>query len=219
MKLKCDFHIHTASDPRDVVRHTDREMIDLAAERGYEVLSITNHGLITFDESLREYAEGRGILLLPGVELPIEQKHVLLINARPEHQSIRDFKALRAAKDESLLIIAPHPFFPKSSCLNGRFMQNRDLFDAVEFSHFYHPLINFNRKAVRICRRHGIPLVGSSDTHMLRQFDTTSTRIRAEKNPRSVLRAIRAGQTEIVTKPLTLFEMVRIWYGFQQTRM
>jgi len=146
----------------------------------------------------------------------VEEKHVLLINARPEHQAIRTFEALKEAKESSLLIIAPHPFFPKSSCLNGRFMQNRTLFDAVEFSHFYHRLINYNRKAERICRTYGIPLIGSSDTHMLRQFDSTSTIVEAEKTVSSIVQAIRAGRTEVVTKPLTLWQMVRIWYGFER---
>ncbi len=214
MKLKCDFHLHTGSDLYDRISYSDREIIDLACHKGYDVLSITNHGVVTFSEELRDYAGERGILLIPGIELLVEGKHVLLINARAEHQSIRDFRDLREAKDEHLLIIAPHPFFPKTTCLNGRFMQNRTLFDAVEFSHFYHRLVNYNRKAERICRDYGIPLVGSSDTHMLRQFDRTSTIVDAERSISSIVQAVRAGRTEVVTKPLTLWQMVRIWYGF-----
>lgn len=216
MKLKCDFHLHTGSDPYDRIFYSDREIIDLARDKGYDVLSITNHGVVTFSDELRDYAGERGILLIPGMELLVEEKHVLLINARPEHQVIRTFEALKEAKEEGLLIIAPHPFFPKSSCLNGRFMQNRTLFDAVEFSHFYHRLINYNRKAERICRNYGIPLIGSSDTHMIRQFDSTSTIVDAEKSVSSIVQAIRAGRTEVVTKPLSFWKMFRIWNGFER---
>jgi len=216
LKLKCDFHLHTGSDPCDRIAYSEQEMIDLAGEKGYDVLSITNHGVVTFSEELLDYAGKRGILLIPGMELEVEEKHVLLINAGFEHQSIRNFQDLREAKEEGLLMIAPHPFFPKPFCLNGRFMQNRELFDAVEFSHFYHPLINYNRRAVRICRTYKIPLVGSSDTHILRQFDSTFTLIEAEKTASSVVEAVRAGRTEVVTKPLSLWRMFRIWYHFKR---
>jgi predicted metal-dependent phosphoesterase TrpH len=214
--LKADFHLHTGSDPYDDIAYSDREIIDLAHAKGYDVLSITNHGVITFDEGLNEYALDKGILLLPGIELLVEKKHVLLINAGPEHRSIRDFQDLRDAKRESVLIIAPHPFFPKESCLNGQFMRNRDIFDAVEFSHFYHPLVNFNRKALRICQAYGIPLIGSSDTHMIRQFDKTSTLIDADKTARSIVEAVRTGRTEVVASPLSLWEMFWIWYRLKR---
>lgn len=205
--LKTDFHMHTDSDPYDKISYSNETLIELAADKGYDVLSITNHDVVTYNEELKAFALERGILLVPGVELSIEKKHVILINACPDHLSIRDFRDLKAAKEESLLIIAPHPFFPKAYCLNGQFERHQAIFDAVEFSHFYHPLINFNRKAVRICRDQGIPLIGSSDTHFLRQFNTTWTLVDADKDPLSIVRAVRAGKVEVVSRPLSLLEM------------
>jgi predicted metal-dependent phosphoesterase TrpH len=210
--LKADFHIHTDSDPNDAISYSDRELIDLAASKGYDVISITNHNVITDNDDLQEYARERGILLIPGVELMVEEKHIILINAQNRHLSIRDFKDLREAREEGLLVIAPHPFFPKPQCLNGQFERHQEIFDAVEFSHFYHPLINFNRKAVRICKEQNIPMVGSSDTHMLRQFNTTWTLIDAKKDPLSVVRAVRAGNVQMVTHPLSLLELAIIGF-------
>jgi predicted metal-dependent phosphoesterase TrpH len=213
--LKTDFHIHTDSDPRDSVDYSNEEIIDLAAEKNYQVLSITNHDVITYREELADYARQRGILLIPGVELMIEKKHVILVNAQSQHLSIRDFQDLSEAKEESLLIIAPHPFYPTSYCLNGKFEKHLEIFDAVEFSHFYHPLINFNRKAVWVCEEQGVPMVGSSDTHMLRQFNTTWTLIDADPDPFSVVHAVRAGKVEVVTQPLSLMELAIV--GFKIT--
>lgn len=214
--LKADFHMHTASDPLENIGHSEEELIDLAASQGYEVLSITNHEAVTFTEALKDYAWERNILLLPGVEVAIEGKHVLLINARPEHISLRDFQDLEEAREESLLIIAPHPYYPQPQCLNGQFEMHQALFDAVEFSHYYHPWINFNKKAVRRCRSHGIPLCGSSDTHLLRQFNTTWSLVDADKNPLSVIQAIRAGRVEVVTQPLSLLEMFIVGFGIKR---
>jgi len=215
--LKADFHIHTDSDPLDRIRYSNEEIINLASGKGYDVLSITNHGVITFDEELKEYAWSRGILLMPGVELTVEGKHVILINARPEHQSIRNFHDLREVRSEDLLIIAPHPFFPKPYCLNGSFERNQEIFDAVEFPHFYHPLINFNKKAVQVCSVKGIPLIGSSDTHLIRQFNTTWTLVDAVKEPLSVVRPVRSGRVELVTHPLSLLELAIV--GFHISRI
>lgn len=215
--LKADFHIHTDSDPQDIVRYSTEEIIDLGASKGYDVLSITNHGVITFNEEIKAYALGQGILLLPGVELEVEGKHVILINARPEHLSIRDFQDLQEAREEDLLIVAPHPFFPKPYCLNGQFRSHHKTFDAVEFSHFYHPLINYNREAVRVCRELGIPMIGSSDTHMIRQFNTTWTLVEGAKDPLSVVRAVRSGRVEVVSHPLSLLELARV--GFRIMRI
>ncbi|MDX1763164.1 MAG: PHP-associated domain-containing protein [bacterium] len=214
--LKADFHIHTASDPMEKISHSEEELIDLAASQGYEVLSITNHGAVTHTEALQDYARERNILLLPGVEMVIEGKHVLMINARPEHTSLRDFQDLEEAREESLLIIAPHPYFPQPQCLNGQFERHLALFDAVEFSHYYHPWINFNKKAVKLCRKRGIPLCGSSDTHMLRQFNTTWSLIDGDKDPLSVIQATRAGRVQVVTKPLSLLEMLIVGYGIMR---
>ena len=215
--LKADFHIHTDSDPADKISYSNEELIDLAAQKGYGLLSITNHDVITFQDELDAYARERGILILPGVEIFVEDKHVILINARKEHLSIRDFQDLREAKNPNFLIIAPHPYFPKSYCLNRKFEQHQDLFDAVEFSHYYHPMINFNRKAIRICREQGIPMIGSSDTHMFRQFDTTYTLVESEQDVRSVIQAVRTGKVEIVTRPLSFIELIMI--GFKITWM
>ncbi len=210
--LKADFHIHTDSDPNDSIQYSNHDLIDLAVSKGYDVISITNHNVITDNDDLQEYARERGILLIPGVELMVDEKHIILINARNKHLSIRDFKDLRESREEGLLVIAPHPFFPKPHCLNGQFERHQEVFDAVEFSHFYHPLINFNRKAVRICKEQNIPMVGSSDTHMLRQFNTTWTLIDAIKDPLSVVRAVRAGNVQIVTHPLSLLELTIIGF-------
>jgi predicted metal-dependent phosphoesterase TrpH len=210
--LKADFHLHTDEDPRDKVKYSNEDIINLAASKGYDVLSITNHDVITCRDELREYAAERGILLLPGVEIIVQGKHVILINARREHLSIRDFGELKAAREEALLIVAPHPFFPVSYCLNGQFERHHEIFDAVEFSHFYHPLINYNRKAVSLCRKLGIPMVGSSDTHMLRQFNTTWSLVDAAKEPLAVIRAIRDGKVEVVTHPLSLRELAVVGY-------
>ena len=63
-----------------MVPHSTTEMIDHAAELGFEVMAVTNHDFMSHTDDLADYAAWRGVLLIPGVEATIENRHVLLYN-------------------------------------------------------------------------------------------------------------------------------------------
>jgi predicted metal-dependent phosphoesterase TrpH len=110
---------------------------------------------------------------------------------------------VRRLKRDGGLVIAPHPFFPAPKCLKGKLRENVDLFDAIEFSHFYTQRLDFNRKAVAYARRMGVPLVGTSDCHRLWQLGTTYTLVESTaRTKEAVFEAIRAGRVRVVTAPL-----------------
>src|SRR5512139_2457420 len=91
--LKADLHLHTAEDPLDRIRYTAKELISKAADEGFDVLSITNHHRVTFNPELFSYARERGILLIPGVEITIRRRHVLVLNP-PAGKICSDFPHL-----------------------------------------------------------------------------------------------------------------------------
>ena len=140
MVLKADLHLHTR-EGESWIAYEARDLVDRAARDGYHVLSITNHNTVTFSEDLAAYARERGILLIPGVEATIEGKHVLLYNLDVPPARIRTFADLRRLQAADWLVVAAHPFFPHPSCLRDRVLREIDLFDAIEFSHFYTPRI------------------------------------------------------------------------------
>lgn len=207
--LKADLHLHTR-EGEAFITYGARELIERAAQEGFDVLSITNHDTLTFDREIADYARERGILLIPGVEATVEGKHVLLYNLDVPPNWIRSFADLRRYRQPDWLVVAPHPFYPSSICLGRRLRREIDLFDAVEFSHFYTRRIDFNRAAVRLARDAGRPLVGSSDAHLRGQFGTTYSLIEAEPTVASVLSAIRAGHVRVVTRPLAVREWAAI---------
>ena len=210
MLLKADFHIHTREDPHDFIRYTAVELLQEAARQGFEVLALTCHNKRIHSEDLRKRAEDLGILLIPGVEAAIEGKHTLLLDMPYTRLRVRNFKHVRALKRDGGLVIAPHPFFPAPKCLNGKLRENLDLFDAIEFSHFYTRTFDFNRKAVAYARKMDIPLVGTSDCHRIWQLGTTYTVIDAEaKTLPAVFAAIRAGRVRVVTAPLQPLRGIR----------
>ncbi len=207
--LKADLHLHTR-EGEAFIAYGARELIDRAAEHGFDVLSITNHDTLTFDRELADYARERGILLIPGVEATVEGKHVLIYNLHVPPERIRSFADLRRYRRPDWLVVAPHPFYPGSICLGRRLLREIDLFDAIEFSHFYTRAIDFNRAAVRLARDTGRPLVGSSDAHLPGQLSTTYSLIEAQRTVASVLSAVRAGRVQVVTRPLTVREWAAI---------
>jgi len=209
-KLKADLHLHTKEDPEDIVKYSARELIDQGYQKGFEVLAITNHNQITYDNHLAEYAREREILLIPGAEATIDKKHVLLLNMDYSLRRIKTFDDLKLLKDGAGLIIAPHPFFPSFTSLNSKLKEHLDIFDAIEYSHCYLEKINFNKKAEVLAKKFSLPLIGTSDAHFLWQIGTTYSLIEAEKDLESVITAIKEGKVEVVTEPLSLFKVCSI---------
>ena len=203
-QLKADLHIHTADDPCDRIRYSSKQLIRNAHHLGYEVLAITNHNVVTYDDQLQEYARRYGILLIPGVEASIERKHVLLYNLNYSPDRIKTFADLRRVKTADSLIIAPHPFFPMPASLQGKLGENLDLFDGIEYCHFYFSWLNFNRRSVQFAQKHCLPLIGTSDAHFWWQFHTTYSLIMGEKSVTGVIQAIKKGMVTIVSSPLSI---------------
>lgn len=208
-ELKADLHLHTREGD-GFIAYDARGLIDRAAREGFQVLSITNHNTVTFSEDLKAYAQARGVLLIPGVEATIEGRHVLLYNIDVPAERIRTFADLRGLRGPGWLVVAAHPFFPSAICLRKRLLQEIDLFDAIELSHFYTRWIDFNRPAIRLAQEVGLPVLGTSDSHLARQFGTTYSLIEADPTVASVLRAIRKGRVRVVSRPLTFAQCAGI---------
>jgi predicted metal-dependent phosphoesterase TrpH len=204
-RLKADLHIHTSEDPKDKVRYSARQLIDYASQKDFDVLAITNHNFYTYNDYLRDYAASKGILLIPGIELSVEEKHIVLLNITDNlPQKIQSLQDLRHYKNEDSLVIAPHPYFPMYQALKSKLEEYIDIFDAVEYTHFYFRRINYNKKAERKAREFNLPLIGVSDAHLLHQVGMTYSLIDAEKTPEAVIGAIKGKRIQIVTQPLRL---------------
>ena len=204
--LKADLHLHTY-DKRDGVFYTPEELIDRMSELGFDVIAITNHWRVTYDANLRNYAKKKGILLIPGAELRVNGKDVLAYNIRQEDiKRIKCVRDLNKIKDRKHLVIAPHPYFVLGQCLGKSLEKHIELFDAIEYSHFYIRLLNFNKKAEEIAIKFKKPIVGNSDAHHLWQVGHTYTFIDADKNVQSVIDSVKKGKLKIVTEPLSIFQ-------------
>jgi len=205
--LRADFHTHTSDCVFDGIRHGAVQLIDRAALQGFRALAITNHCFLIYSECWREYALERGVILLPGVEIEIGRRHVLIINASRDADRIKTFDDLRAYRRmNNSLIIAPHPFYPGLICLRRKLYRYWGLFDALEYNSFYTTFFNPNQRAVKFAQEVGLPLVGGSDSHRLSMLGRTYSLIQSDFDPDSILQAVRAQRVKIVTQPLSAGE-------------
>ena len=209
--LKVDLHTHTADDPVDDIPYTTFELIDRAAALGYEGLAITLHEKQLDIRPFAAHAAERGIVLVPGIERTIEGRHVLLLNFSDGAEDVATFADLaRLKRRRRGLVIAPHAYFPSTSCLRGALERHADLFDVVERNAMYTRAVDFNRRAERWAEQHGKPVVGNGDVHRLMQLGTTHTLVDAEKDADAICHAIINGHVIVESRPLSTVEAARI---------
>lgn len=216
--LKTDLHLHT----NNIIKKLDstitpKQLIDRAVKLKFDVLAITEHtgystlrGMVYLKNPLstyykfKDYARKKGILLIPGVEIYIEGRDVLLINFKGDYRRYKEIEQLEELKKENVMIIAPHPYFPGASSLNKKLVQHIKLFDAIELSHFYMKNLNFNKKAEQTAKKYHKPLIANSDAHFLFAFGRNYSFVYSEKKIDSILEAIRKNKIRIMTKPWDL---------------
>jgi hypothetical protein len=209
--LKVELHTHTADDPVDRIPYTTIELIDRAATLGYQALAITLHEVQLDIRRFEGYAADRGIVLIPGVERTIEGRHVLLLNFTRATERVRTFADLARLKArERGLVVAPHPYFPTPVCLRGDLQRHADLFDAVERNAMFLRGVDFNARAERWAAQHGKPVVGNCDVHRLMQLGATYSLVDAPEDAGAICEAIRTGQVQVESRPLSWIEAARI---------
>jgi predicted metal-dependent phosphoesterase TrpH len=214
--IKVDLHMHSGEDPADGLRYPATALIDRAVELGYDAIAITLHGRVIGDERVFEYAQQKGLLLIRAVEWNINGGDVLLYNVtQPEAEKLvtfDDLRAYRRERPEDLLVIAPHPFYPRGHSLRDQLEPNIDLFDAIEYAQIHLPWFDkFNQQAVRVARKHNKPIVANSDSHNLWMFGRHYTLADAAPTLSSIFHAIRAGLVQPISPPVTVRDCLRMF--------
>jgi predicted metal-dependent phosphoesterase TrpH len=213
--IKVDLHMHSGEDPEDGLRYPATALVDKAVALGFDAIAITLHCKVLDDERLFAFARAKGLLLIPAVEWNIRGRDVLLYNVRQSDvENIETFEDLRTFKHQrgdQLLIIAPHPYYPKGHCLGRELERNIDLFDAIEYSQIHLPWLNPSARALRIAQKHGKPVVANSDAHNLWMFGRHYTLVDAEPTIPSIFRAVRDGRVQWHSPHVSVWDCWRMF--------
>lgn len=216
MKIKTALHVHVKGDPIDKIPYDFKELIDHASNLGFQAIAITCHKHIFPISKAKKYGQKKGILIIPGAEVEIENKHVIILNPSKEVLKIKTFSQLRKYKSfhKKSFIIAPHPYYPMTNCLHKKLEKNIDLFDAIEFNYFYTNLIDFNKKALKIAKTYNKPVVGTSDCHTLKVLDSTFSEIEipdsSKLTEKLLFDTIKSNRINVITQPLSVLKCASI---------
>lgn len=217
MQIKINLHFHTNDDPieRAFIRYDAFAAIDEAAKQGFGAIAITLHNIFHFTSELAEYAQKKGVLLIPGIEKTIEGAHVLIINATKEAEQVKTFHdlAVYRASHPECFIVAPHPYYYGNISLKEKLDEYHHLFDAVEQSWFYRGLMDRNKQAAQAAKKYNLPVVATSDTHALHRINYSYAAVNAEsKTIDSILVALRAGNFENASRPAPLWDIASVFW-------
>jgi hypothetical protein len=224
MKLKANLHFHSREDPCDIISYSLFEGINKAKELGFDVLASTCHTKNIVTAEHKKYAEEKGILLIPGIEINAREtgskrkNHVLILNCDESANDVHTFDDLTQYKKEhpEIFIIAAHPYFYGNFSLAERLEKYIDLFDAVELSWFYTRWFNRNPRGERVAQKYHKPFITTSDTHFFNFIDTNFATIEStEKTPAAFFKAIQNGDFQNTTSPRSLHDIF-ITFAFHE---
>ena len=205
--IKVDLHIHTLDDPKDAVDYSAHQLLERARVLGFGVLAITLHDAVFDRPEVFTDAAAMGILLIPAAEVRLCGADVIVLNVSAEEvvglKSFDDLRQLRARRGDSLFTIAAHPFYVFGGSIGRRLLDEIDCFDAIEICHFHKGLFNPNRRATRVARRFGKPLIATSDAHRLHAFGRHYTSIPRPPalTVENVFSALRIGRIRLTSPP------------------
>jgi len=201
--LKAELHVHTSEDFWDgkYIGYSLIDFIKEAKKKRYDIVAVTNHHTVPDKKILkkaRAFAEQQNILLIPGAEVTVSGKHVLVyfdydVDHKKIIESILTIGDIAHLKNKGVirLVGAAHPFYMLK---NAGHMLNeyQDTFDFIELSWYYtnmpswlqgkQSFFDMNVGARRHAKKRGLPLVANGDLHKLDEFTKECTFIRCNKN-------------------------------------
>jgi hypothetical protein len=216
--IKVDLHIHTLDDPKDAVDYSAHQLLERASALGFGVLAITLHDAVFNRKEVFADAAAMGILLIPAAEMRLCGADVIVLNVSAEEvvglKNFHDLRQLRARRGDSLFTIAAHPFYVFGGSIGRRLLEEIDCFDAIEICHFHKGLFNPNRRATRVARRFGKPLIATSDAHRLHAFGRHYTSIPrpVKLTIENVFSALRIGRIRLTSPPCGFAHLVSAVY-------
>lgn len=199
-----DLHIHSKYSPDSGVEI--RDIMRRAKELRLGGIGIMDHNTTRAVREMRNY-EGRGLLLVPGIEISSSKGHILGLGlTTPVRADLSISETVERIRDAGGLPIAPHPYrrvtgIGERGVLEGGFR-------VIEtFNARTRP--KRNRKATLLAEEHGMSVTGGSDAHTLEEIGKGYTKVPDEvETVDDLVEAIRKGRSRSGGRPLPVSKFV-----------
>ena len=206
MNLKIDMHIHSCYSKDGFEQIKD--IIAEAKRKGLDGIALTDHNTQEGIYEAKKEGDRQEIVVISGIEIKTENGDVLaygITKTIKKGMSVK--KTIDAIHKAGGLAVAAHPYpEPSHRTKMHKFLDLR--FDAIETANARS--IFMNKKAKKMAQKLNIAQTGGSDAHSLKEIGNAYTEINApEKNEKSILDAIRLGNTTaVVSKNTSLYSFL-----------
>lgn len=217
--MKCDFHVHTCYSYDST--SLPKEVVEKAIQKGIDCLAITDHEEVEGAKKVMEYAFGKSILIIPGIEVKSRKGDILGLNIKekiPAGLSVRE--TIRRIKEQGGMAIIAHPFsFLYHFRGNLReFLGEMDGIEAFNAAIF----ASENKKALEFAKKHNLAFTAGSDAHFPDDIGNAYLEIPGRNlTIKEVLQAVREKKGKISGRETSAIEKLtdHVKRGFSKLKL
>jgi len=216
--MKCDLHIHTCYSYDSNAQVKD--IVETAIKKGIDCLAITDHGETKGAEEAINYAKGKSILIIPGLEIKSKEGDILGLNIRtiiPNRLSAKE--TVRRIKEAGGMAIVPHPFawfcaftpFRNRRFLTGFKGKLKDFINEIDGIEVLNASIfgPGNKKAFEFSQKFNLAFTCGSDVHFPEFLGKAYLEIPGENlSIEEILKAIKEKRGKIGGQEAGFFEKI-----------
>ena len=201
--MKCDFHIHThySYDSNSL----PKEVVEKALQKGIDCLAITDHEEVGGAKEVMEYAFGKSILIIPGIEVKSIKGDILGLNVReiiPAGLSVKE--TIKRIQEQGGMATIAHPFatFYHFKGDMEDFLGEIDGIEAFNAAIF----ASENKRALEFVKKHDLAFTAGSDAHFTNDIGNAYLEIPGDNlSVEEVLKAVRDKKGKICGKEISFF--------------
>ena len=222
--MLTELHCHTNYSKGRKIRvegvNTVEEMIRTGAQKGIDVIAITDHDTVKAHAVARIAAKRHDILFIPGIEVSTSAGHIVALGIeemiRPD---LSVDETLDIIHDQGGIGIASHPFDVRREGIGKQCIKC----DAIEAFNALNLERLSNWRADKFAGRNRKPVTAGSDAHSIEMIGYGLNNIKAERNIDSVIKAIRNGKNTIVgsypnVSIIQKWSTLRLQMSYESTR-
>ena len=208
--MLIDLHTHTFPLSDDSFLKPD-ELVEQAKAVGLDGVCLTEHDFVWEPAKARELAQRHNFLIIPGIEVNTEDGHMLVFGLDRYVYGMHRMRELaKLVEQAGGVIIAAHPyrrlmpFYPADDELWSLGLERAAASPA--FQHVCaleaingHGSQHENLFAWQLCARLGLPGIGGSDAHHVREVGICATRFQQPiADVEGLVRELKAGRFHAV---------------------
>jgi len=204
--MKCDFHVHTrySYDSNSL----PKEVVETALQEGIDCLVITDHEEVEGAKKVIEYAFGKSILIISGIEVKSRKGDILGLNVKetiPAGLSAKE--TIKRIQEQGGMAIIAHPF----SFLYSFKGDLEDFLGEIDGIEAFNAAIfaSENKKALEFAKKHDLAFTAGSDAHFINDIGNAYLEIPGDNlSVEEVLKAVRDKKGKICGREISFFEKV-----------